>query len=159
MRSSASFEIFPSTKACCVYDGVSAGARNRADGALHPKVLLRESVSGSLVFDDWGELLLDCPNENCCGGMVNWVTSRQPAGGEDVSWGYCDSCGTFVFSCRDCGEVESTELGSAECFTCGAKYELETVDYQSTEIGDVFQAGGFVQERRRRHSVTTTRSS
>lgn len=122
-----------------VYDGVTPGARNRADGALHPKVLLRESVGGSLVLDDWDELLPDCPNENCYGGMVNWTSSRQPAGGEDVSWGYCDSCGTFAFTCRDCGEVESAELGLAECFTCGAKYELESVDYQSTDVGDVIQ--------------------
>lgn len=109
------------------------------EGAIHPKVLLRESVGGSLVIDDWDELLPDCPNENCLAGMVDWRSSRQPAGGEDVSWGHCDSCGTFAFTCRDCGEVDSAELGTAECFTCGAKYELESVDYQSTEIGEVIQ--------------------
>ncbi|MGF6822423.1 hypothetical protein M2317_001327 [Microbacterium sp. ZKA21] len=119
-----------------IYNGVSAGARTRASSARHPAVVLREDLGGGIP-DDWDEILPDCPNENCYGGTIAWTSSKQPAGGADVEWGYCDFCGTVAFCCRDCGEIEIADAG--ECFTCGAKYEVSTVDYQSTDVGDVVQ--------------------
>lgn len=119
-----------------IYNGVSAGVRTRASTTRHPAVILRENA-GEGLLDDWDEILPDCPAENCYAGFIRWTSSKQPAGGEDVEWGYCENCGSASFRCRDCGEVEIADAG--ECFTCGATYELENTDYQSTDIGDVFQ--------------------
>lgn len=119
-----------------IYNGASAGARTRASSARHPAVILRENA-GEEVLDDWDEILPDCPAENCYGGLIRWTSSKQPAGGEDVEWGYCESCGTASLRCRDCGEIEIADAG--ECFSCGAAYDLVSTDYKSSDIGDVHQ--------------------
>lgn len=119
-----------------VYDGVSAGARTRAGNARHPAVLLRERVGDEL---QWEDLLPDCPGQNCHAGFVRWTESKQPAGGEDVEWGYCADCGSLVFRCRDCGDVEVGDGSTATCYTCMATYELRTTDYQTSTVGDVIQ--------------------
>ncbi|MGI0519411.1 restriction endonuclease [Microbacterium maritypicum] len=119
-----------------IHNGASPGARMRAANARHPGVTLRENAGGELP-DDWDEILPDCPANNCYGGNIRWTSSKQPAGGEDVEWGYCENCGTVSFRCRDCGSTESAEAG--ECFTCGAKYDLETTDYQTSDVSEIFQ--------------------
>jgi len=107
-----------------VHDGVTVGARNLAMSSLHPKVFLREFAGATLLLEDWDELIVDCPNENCIGGAIRWVEYLQPAGGTDVEAGYCDLCGTFAVRCRDCDEIDSAEYGEKPCYSCGATYEV-----------------------------------
>ncbi len=120
-----------------VHDGVTPGARQRAEKALHPKVLLREFAS-ALLDSSWDDLVgPDCPT-GYCQGYVEWVEYKQPAGGADVRGGVCTSCGAFSIECRDCEEVEPAEVGKFTCF-CEAEYAISPDHYQSSEVGNVEQ--------------------
>ena len=122
-----------------VHDGVTPGARNRAAAALHPKIMLKELNGTHLVGAGWDDLIdLDCPNENCWSGSVRWGVHKQPAGGADVEGGPCDMCGTTAIRCRDCGEIDSIEVGDHSCF-CGAQYEISSDHYQSTDVDLIIQ--------------------
>jgi len=126
-----------------VHDGVTQAARNIAAAARHPKIVLKEFAGASLLGPAWStsleELLdWDCPNDNCFGGYIGWSGFRQPAGGADVEAGYCEMCGTFAIRCRECGEVDSADYGTATCYTCGATYDV-TTDRKGSEVEAVVQ--------------------
>jgi hypothetical protein len=122
-----------------VHDGVTAGARNSASAALHPKIVLREFAGAMLPPEPWDDLIgWDCPNENCLTGAIGWTDYPQPAGGADVQAGYCDSCGTFVFRCRDCEAIDSADYGETQCYNCGATYDI-VPERKGAEVDDVVQ--------------------
>ena len=108
-----------------VHNGVTDAARQRAENATHPSVVLLEGFDPEVELE---EILPDCPSPNCYWGSVRWTSTQQPAGGEDVHWGYCEDCGSLALRCRDCGEIDGADSG--ECFSCGATYELIPMDYQ-----------------------------
>lgn len=121
-----------------VHDGVTDGARNSAAAALHPRIVLREFAGDTLLNQDWDDLIKDCPNGNCMGGLIGWRKYPQPAGGADVESGYCDLCGTFAIRCRECDEIDLADYGQKRCYNCGATYDV-VPDPTGAEVDDVLQ--------------------
>ena len=110
------------------FTGYTAPAKARADGAMHPKIELRELPAEahlgyySLLMDDlkFG----DCPNPNCILGDVFWRSWPDPEGGPPVRAGSCNACGTLAVECNDesCGEITGLDLNEQQCGNCEAIY-------------------------------------
>ncbi|KQZ84134.1 hypothetical protein ASD56_08965 [Microbacterium sp. Root166] len=140
--------------------GFSKNATARAAGQRIPQVELRildpkapvpETLppSTSVTFadllaatpsDNWADEanralgFSRCANENCYEWEV--LLGEWPSG--ELA-GYCSSCGTLTYVCKECEEVLALESGANRCWGCNAQYD---VAYDSGgEPTDIVQTG------------------
>jgi hypothetical protein len=123
------------------FNGLSAPARARADGASHPKISLGDLGGPTLEFPNWDKLFPgvrlpsfgDCPNVNCMSGDVEWRDWTQPSG-EIITAGSCSACGTDAITCPTCGEKTDFVWPKQDCDGCERTFELH---YDGGEIDGV----------------------
>jgi len=90
----------------------------------------------SMPRDDWADEVnralgfSRCANENCYGWEV--LLGEWPSG--ELA-GFCSSCGTLTYVCRECEEALGLEGGTNRCWGCNAEYDvLCNSDGEPTDI-------------------------
>ncbi|MGQ0466897.1 MAG: restriction endonuclease [Sporichthyaceae bacterium] len=129
------------------FGGFDAGAIARANGARHPRIDLRspaDFLEHRGIPDEFFNAL-DCPNENCWGGEINWFKQTGEDSKLELDVGYCGSCGTFAGRCNDseCEDITALDGGDVSCYGyCGATWSVTnwpdggtSVDWQRASDG------------------------
>lgn len=109
--------------------GFTAGAEGRAEGAVQPRIQLRDLsptapdplpwLPGLPEFTGFG----DCPNDNCYTGDITWREWPQ-ADSTVIEAGSCNTCGTWAVRCPECETETGFFWDEIDCAGCDRTYEL-----------------------------------
>jgi hypothetical protein len=115
------------------FEGVTAPAFARAEGASQPRITLGDLKGPTPVLPDWQRIVPeikfpkfgDCPNVNCGLGDIDWNEWQQDSG-EVIEAGTCTACGVDAVLCPlPCGEKTAFIFSKQKCDACERFYEFE----------------------------------
>ena len=123
--------------------GFTAGADDRAKGAVQPRIELRDLAPTAPEPPPWQPGLPeftgfgDCPNTNCYTGDIRWDAWRQ-TDGTVIEAGSCNTCGTWAVRCPECEIEDSFAWDETRCGGCDRIFVLvwdrDNVDVEQVTV-------------------------
>ena len=115
----------------CAWGEFTVGARARAEGAVHPKVQLRD-LSNSAHLQPWSDLApefltVNCPVDGCWGELL--LTDWTSEDGTVVRADRCGFCGSMAVECPDpdCSCITAIDVGTTQCYCCEIVFVADLV--------------------------------